>query len=75
MIYDEFKKEVYDLVEQCPKYWRKGQAVFNVLDTVPEYKNVARRVQFEDGVDCFYNDDAIDDFLLHAYYHLAEKEN
>lgn len=73
MTYEEFKKEIYDLVEQRPKNWRKGQAVFNFLDIIPKYKNVARRVQFEDGIDCFYNDDAIDDFLLYAYCHLTEK--
>jgi len=72
MTYEEFRNTVFKELENCPKSWRKGQAVFNVLDILPEYKNVARRVQFEDGIDCFYNDNAIDSFLLYAWYHLNE---
>lgn len=42
-------------------YLRLGQAVFNYVDE--NYGPVARQVQFEDGVDCFYIDDWITDFL------------
>lgn len=62
--YEDFKDFVMKRVEECPMYWRKGQAVFNVVD---EQFNVAREVQFVDDVDCFYDDSKIEDFLLHAW--------
>lgn len=43
-----------------PKDWRKGQFVFNFIDA--NY-GVARAVQFEDRVDCFYMDNKIDEFI------------
>lgn len=72
MEYNEFVADVLEKVKQCPKCWRKGQSVFNVVD---EYYGVARTVQFVDGVDCFYVDDYIDDFLLHSYKRLKEIES
>lgn len=43
---------------------RKGQAVFNYVDMHPElFKNAARISQFNYGIDCFYNDDIIDQFI------------
>lgn len=53
MTYEEFITDVWAEVAKCPKSWRKGQSVFNVID---EKYGVARTVQFEDGVDCFYDD-------------------
>ena len=55
IIYSDSKK----LKEMYPSY-RWGQAVFNYID---QYIGVARKVQFEDHVDCFYNDDAVDAFI------------
>ena len=43
---------------------RKGQAVFNYVDTHPEIFGAAARIsQFDYGVDCFYRDDQIDAFI------------
>lgn len=70
--FKEFKNFVMRAVEKCPKEWRKGQAVFNVVD---EMFGVARTVQFEDGVDCFYNDYFIDEFLKFAFYYFSMKYN
>lgn len=43
---------------------RKGQAVFNYVDMHPElFKNAARISQFNYGIDCFYNDNMIDQFI------------
>ena len=65
MDFGEFKKEVIDFAtKQCPTEWRRGQAVFNYID---QKYNVARSVQFIDNVDCFYNDEAIDQFILFSY--------
>ena len=55
IILDDSKK-----MKELYPYYRWGQAVFNYVD---EYFGVARKVQFEDNVDCFYNDDAVDEFI------------
>lgn len=55
---EELKKEISEI--EFPKNWRKGQSVFNYIDAV---YGVARNIQFYYGIDCFYNDDNIDDFL------------
>lgn len=55
---EELKKEISEI--EFPKNWRKGQSVFNYIDAV---YGVARNIQFEYKIDCFYNDDYIDDFL------------
>ena len=55
----EIKEEIYSV--PIPKNWRQGQVVFNRVEDL--YGGVARLVQFKDHVDCFYNDDAIDNFI------------
>ena len=55
IILDDSKK-----MKELYPYYRWGQAVFNYVD---ECLGVARKVQFEDNVDCFYNDDAVDAFI------------
>lgn len=64
MTFGDFKNEIDHVIENKPKNWRKGHAVFNYIDS--KY-GVARAVQFEDKVDCFYTDDKIDEFLQKAY--------
>jgi hypothetical protein len=53
-----------DALENKPKGWRKGQFVFNYIS---DKYDVARTLQFEMGIDCFYNDDEIDAFIDNAY--------
>ena len=44
--------------------FRKGQSVFNYVDMHPElFKSAARISQFNYGIDCFYDDDMIDQFI------------
>ena len=57
----ELKIEVLKAMENKPKEWRNGQFVFNYIDE--NYAPVARQVQFRDGIDCFYRDDMIDQFI------------
>lgn len=64
MTFGDFKNEIARVIENRPKSWRKGQAVFNYIES--KY-GVARAVQFEDGIDCFYRDDQIEKFLQKAY--------
>lgn len=44
--------------------WRKGQSVFNYIDM---FFNIARHIQINTHVDCFYDDSKINDFLSEAY--------
>jgi hypothetical protein len=60
MTLEELKDEVYYALENKPRWSRDGQFVFNYID---EKYQVARQIQFQDNVDCFYNDDEIDAFL------------
>lgn len=55
---EELKKEISEI--EFPKNWRKGQSVFNYIDNV---YGIARTIQLKYGIDCFYNDKYIDDFL------------
>ena len=56
----ELHDEIYAWMPEKPKNWREGQAVFNYID---EVYGVARIAQFKYCVDCFYNDDKIDEFI------------
>ena len=67
--FNEFKSKVLSEVNKCPPFWRKGQSVFNVIDDV---FGVARIVQFKDGIDCFYDDDTIDEFVSKSYERYKE---
>lgn len=67
--FEEFRSEILDYAyNRRPLEWRLGQAVFNYID---KYYNVARRVQFIDKVDCFHNDEVIDQFILLSYRQLC----
>lgn len=55
----EIKEEIYSI--PIPNNWRHGQFVFNRVEEL--FRDVARKVQFKDHVDCFYNDDMIDNFI------------
>lgn len=70
MIYEDFMNKVMGEVAHCPKRWRKGQAVFNVVDQI---YGVARTVQLSYGIDCFYRDDKIDEFLEACWLELNKK--
>lgn len=64
MTYEEFRNEVLEKANDREYYIRLGQFVFNYIDA--NY-DVARAVQFEDGVDCFYRDDLIEEFIKTCY--------
>lgn len=63
MTVDEFKAKIYSI--EKPSNWRKGQFVFNTIDQL--YNGLSRTVQFKDGIDCFYQDSYIDDFINACY--------
>jgi hypothetical protein len=59
MTVEELRKEIYS--HEKPKGWREGQFVFNMVNKLYD---VARDVQFDYGVDCYYDDNQIDVFLI-----------
>lgn len=71
MTYNDFITEIWLTVDNCPKSWRKGQKVFNTIEDL--YGDVAREVQFIDGVDCFYDDseEMINLFIDKCWYRIC----
>lgn len=67
--FNEFRNEVLSVSDNRPSHIRKGQSVFNYID---EYYNIARTVQFEKHVDCFYNDELIEEFIKECYLLLKD---
>ena len=65
MTLEEFKLSIYNV--EKPSHWREGQFVFNTIDSL---YGVARTVQFNDGIDCFYDDSKIDRFINACYNRL-----
>lgn len=72
MTIQDLREEVYTAMKDKPKEWRKGQFVFNYID---EVYDVAREVQFQDGVDCFYDDDKIYPFLVRSWQVIERRKN
>ena len=72
MTYEEFISTIWAEVAKCPKNWRKGQSVFNVMEE--QFGKVARDVQFQDGIDCFYHDDEIDAFIEKCWERIDDIE-
>lgn len=70
---EEFAKSIKEGIKACPSKWRYGQSVFNYIDD--KYGNLARYVQFNKGVDCFYNDDIVDKFIETCYNELNEDKD
>ena len=64
----ELKNDIYSV--PIPSNWREGQFVFNRVEEL--YGRVAREVQFEDKVDCFYRDEEIDNFLVCVFNRLIK---
>lgn len=64
MTFEDFKQDIFENIQALPLTWRRGQKVFNYID---KKYGIAREVQFKHGVDCFYRDEYIDDFIKKAY--------
>lgn len=70
--FEEFKEDVLTAMVNKPKDWRDGQFVFNYIN---EKYRVARYVQFINGVDCFHNDEKIDEFIVRCYETIMTTES
>ena len=64
MTYEEFREDVLNGIKAFQNNWRKGQKVFNYIDS--KY-HVARKVQFENNIDCFYDDSKINQFIVACF--------
>lgn len=68
MQYSEFR----DLIMKCAttwseqNNWRLGQAVYNLLDSVV-IGRIGRIAKEKEGVDCFYDDKKIEDFIKASF--------
>lgn len=60
MTYEDLKKEVFEALKTKPTCLRDGQFIFNYID---KKYSVARIVQFEKHIDCFYDDSCINEFI------------
>ena len=69
--FEQFIQDIYIEMSDKPKDWRKGQFVFNHIEE--NYGDVAREVQFIDKIDCFYDDDKIEEFIEACYERLKDK--
>lgn len=65
MTKEEFNAKIDMSMEKMPENWRKGQKVFNAIET--EFELIARTVQFKYGIDCFHDDSKIEAFKDKAY--------
>lgn len=56
------KEEIIEGAKKLQKEtgWRWGQSVFNYVEMT---YGVARAIQYNDGIDCFYHDFAVDAFI------------
>lgn len=64
LTFEEFRDDVLTAMKDKPKNWRDGQFVFNYIDS--EY-GVSRYVQLNEGVDCFYQNNMIEEFIKTSY--------
>ena len=58
-----FKRLIMEAVKNKPSNIRYGQCVFNFID---ENFHVARQIQMEDNIDCFYDDSQVPLFIINA---------
>ena len=69
--FEEFRDKILEKVNDAPIFWRRGQAVFNVIDSM--FPGLAREVQFEEKIDCFYDDSEVDSFITASYVKYCSK--
>lgn len=71
--FEEFNEVVKKDIKPLPDNWRYGQKVFNYIDA--NFLHIARDVQMIDGVDCFYDDSVVDEFIVCSYERIRNLEN
>lgn len=71
MTFEEFNGDIMKSVKGRPEFIRFGQAVFNYVE---QKYGVARTAQFKYGVDCFYDDTKVGEFILTCYNILNDEK-
>lgn len=61
---NKLKELIYS--HKKPKNWREGQFVFNIASEILG-DGIIKQVQFDDGIDCFYDDSKINNFINACY--------
>ena len=62
--------ELNKALKTKPDYIRRGQCIFNYMEST---YGVASEVQFEDKIDCFYNDSMILKFVAACFKRINNK--
>lgn len=70
MRFEELRREIIEAMKDKPHFIRKGQFVFNYID---EKYGVARAIQYEDKIDCFYDDSKINTFIAKATQRIGKQ--
>lgn len=70
MKFEELRREIIEAMKNKPTYIRDGQFVFNYID---EKYGVARKIQFQEGIDCFYDDSKINKFIARASQRIGQQ--
>lgn len=70
MRFEELRREIIEAMKDKPRYIREGQFVFNYID---EKYGVARAIQYEDKIDCFYDDSQINTFIAKATQRIGKQ--
>lgn len=68
MRFETLRQEILEAMKDKPHFIRKGQFVFNYIN---EKYGVARAIQYEDKIDCFYDDRKIDKFIGRAAFRIS----
>jgi hypothetical protein len=69
---ESFEKFINLLMERKSPLLREGQAIFNYVDEY--FGKVARAVQIEDRIDCYYDNDNIKSFLEASWKRISEQK-
>lgn len=67
-----FLRKIYEEAKKTQPTQRKGQSIFNATELLYQ---VGRVVQMHNGIDCFYDDNKINQFLDLAYDTYVETIN
>ena len=70
MNFDTFKKEIYNALKYKPDFWPNGRFVFNYIEE--NYGGVGSYVELIEGVNCYYDDEKIDEFISLCYKNLGK---
>ena len=70
--FEEFENEVKTAINNRSPYLRPGQAAYNYV--YDKFGDIATKSQYKYGIDCYYKDEIIDDFIKKCYEILSNNE-